>query len=117
MGRAYEKRDRRARHLQSRIPCGDDAGTPSRVPREKERLLGVSITGQWDSPAVRDTETLQRMRDAAIAANAKYAKRFGVPVSMSVTAVKPSGTVSQTFNCSSGLHPRHAKHYIRRVRI
>ena len=36
---------------------------------------------------------------------------------MSVTAVKPSGTVSQAFNCSSGIHPRHAKYYIRRVRI
>ena len=36
---------------------------------------------------------------------------------MSVTAVKPSGTVSQTFNCSSGLHPRHSEYYIRRVRI
>lgn len=84
---------------------------------EQERLLGVSITGQWDSPAVRNAETLQKMRDTAVKENAKYAKRFGVPASMSVTAVKPSGTVSQTFNCSSGLHPRHAKYYIRRVRI
>ncbi|MBI5456628.1 ribonucleoside-triphosphate reductase [Candidatus Kaiserbacteria bacterium] len=84
---------------------------------EKERLLGVSITGQWDSLAVRNSATLRKMRDAAIAANKKYAKRFGIPPSMSVTAVKPSGTVSQTFNCSSGLHPRHARHYVRRVRI
>jgi len=36
---------------------------------------------------------------------------------MSVTAVKPSGTVSQTFNCSSGIHPRYSEYYIRRVRI
>ncbi|MEK7509120.1 MAG: ATP cone domain-containing protein [Patescibacteria group bacterium] len=84
---------------------------------EEERLLGVSITGQWDSPAVRNPETLQNMRDAALKANATYAKRFGIPASMSVTAVKPSGTVSQTLNCSSGLHPRHSAYYIRRVRI
>lgn len=83
----------------------------------EERLLGVSITGQWDSPAVRDPATLQRMRNTAIKENAKYAKRFGIPASMSVTAVKPSGTVSQTFNCSSGLHPRHAQYYVRRIRI
>lgn len=83
----------------------------------QERLLGVSITGQWDSPVVRNAETMKKMRDTAIKENAKYAKRFGVPASMSVTAVKPSGTVSQTFNCSSGLHPRHAQYYIRRVRI
>jgi len=84
---------------------------------EEERLLGVSITGQWDCPAVRNEKTLQKMRDTAIKANVTYAKRFGVTPSMSVTAVKPSGTVSQTFDCSSGLHPRHSQYYIRRVRI
>ncbi len=83
----------------------------------QERLLGVSITGQWDSPAVRDEKMMRKMRDMAVKTNAKYAERFGVPQSMSVTAVKPSGTVAQTFNCSSGIHPRHAKYYIRRVRI
>lgn len=84
---------------------------------DQERLLGVSITGQWDSPAVRKPETLEKMRRAAVLANERYAKRFGIPRSTSVTAVKPSGTVSQTFNCSSGLHPRYAPFYIRRVRI
>ncbi|MEN9413405.1 MAG: hypothetical protein RLZZ342_492 [Candidatus Parcubacteria bacterium] len=84
---------------------------------EQERLLGVSITGQWDSPAVRNEKTLQKMRDTAVKTNAQFAKRFGVQQSTSVTAVKPSGTVSQTFDCSSGLHPRHSQYYIRRVRI
>jgi ribonucleoside-diphosphate reductase alpha chain len=84
---------------------------------EQERLLGVSITGQWDCPAVRNEKTLRKMRDMAVKTNAKYAERFGVQASMSVTAVKPSGTVSQTFDCSSGLHPRHSQYYIRRVRI
>jgi ribonucleoside-diphosphate reductase alpha chain len=84
---------------------------------EQERLLGVSITGQWDCPAVRNETTLQKMRDTAVKTNAQFAKRFGVQQSTSVTAVKPSGTVSQTFDCSSGLHPRHSQYYIRRVRI
>ena len=84
---------------------------------EDERLLGVSITGQWDSEAVRKPETLRAMRDMAVKVNVSYAKRLGVKPSLSVTAVKPSGTVSQTFDCSSGIHPRHAKYYIRRVRI
>lgn len=84
---------------------------------QEERLLGVSITGQWDCQAVRDPKMMQRMRDMAVKTNAAYAKRFGVEQSMSVTAVKPSGTVSQTFDCSSGLHPRHSQYYIRRVRI
>ncbi len=83
----------------------------------EERLLGVSVTGQWDCTVAREVKSLQAMRDTAINTNKLYAKRFGIEPSMSVTAVKPSGTVSQTFNCSSGIHPRHAKYYIRRVRI
>ncbi|PIW96132.1 ribonucleoside-triphosphate reductase [Candidatus Kaiserbacteria bacterium CG_4_8_14_3_um_filter_50_23] len=82
-----------------------------------ERLLGVSVTGQWDSPVARQPETMRKLRDMAIKTNIAYAKRFGIERSLSVTAVKPSGTVSQTFNCASGIHPRHAPYYIRRVRI
>jgi len=84
---------------------------------DAERLLGVSITGQWDCPAVRNDEVLASMRDRAIEVNKEYAKRFGIPASASVTCVKPSGTVSQTVDAASGLHPRHAAYYIRRVRI
>lgn len=84
---------------------------------ETERLLGVSITGQWDCPAVRNAKTLSNMRKTAIKVNAQYAKRFGIPHSNSITCVKPSGTVSQTFDCSSGIHPRHSQYYVRRVRI
>lgn len=84
---------------------------------EEERLLGVSITGQWDCEVSRVPETLQALRDTAIQTNVTYARRFGINPSNSVTAVKPSGTVSQAFNCSSGIHPRHSKYYIRRIRI
>ena len=84
---------------------------------EAERLLGVSITGQWDSPAVRDAGTLQTLRSETIATNKKYAKRFGIHESTSITCVKPSGTVSQTFDVASGMHARHAPYYIRRIRV
>lgn len=84
---------------------------------EEERLLGVSITGQWDSPAVRDADTLNEMRELAIEVNKEYAGKFGINQSTAITCVKPSGTVSQLVNSSSGMHPRHAKYYIRRIRI
>jgi ribonucleoside-diphosphate reductase alpha chain len=84
---------------------------------EKERLLGVSVTGQWDCPAVRKPEAMKRLRDEAIKVNAEYAKRFGISASTAVTCVKPSGNGSQTFDCSSGMHPRHSRYYIRRARI
>ena len=85
---------------------------------EEERLLGVSITGQWDNPAlVHDPKLLRELRDEAVAVNKLYAKRFGVKQSTSVTCVKPSGTVSQLVDAASGMHPRHAQFYIRRIRI
>ncbi|MES2088069.1 MAG: ATP cone domain-containing protein [Patescibacteria group bacterium] len=84
---------------------------------EEERLLGVSITGQWDCPAVRDAKVLQKMKDEAIKINQIFAKKLGISASTCITCVKPSGTLSQTVDCSSGMHPRHAPFYIRRIRI
>ncbi len=84
---------------------------------EKERLLGVSITGQWDSALVREPKILEKLKKLAIETNKKYAKRFGISQSTCVTCVKPSGTASQTVDCASGMHPRHAPYYIRRIRI
>ncbi len=84
---------------------------------EEERLLGVSITGQWDCPAVRNPETLRKLRDRALEINREYAKRFGIQPASAATCVKPSGNLSQTVDSSSGLHARHAQYYIRRVRI
>lgn len=84
---------------------------------EQERLLGVSITGQWDSKVVRNAATLRKIRDMAVKTNQDYAKKFGINASAAVTCVKPSGTVSQLVDAASGMHPRHAKYYIRRIRI
>ena len=84
---------------------------------EEERLLGVSITGQWDCPLLRDKELLQEIRDKVVETNKKYAKMFGVNQSTCTTCVKPSGTVSQLVDSASGMHPRGAKYYIRRIRI
>ncbi|MGQ3684397.1 MAG: ATP cone domain-containing protein [Candidatus Loosdrechtia sp.] len=84
---------------------------------EEERLLGVSITGQWDSPAARDPKVLRNLKNHAIETNCKYAVRFGTNKSTAVTCVKPSGTVSQLVDAASGMHPRFAGYYIRRIRI
>lgn len=84
---------------------------------EKERLLGVSVTGQWDSEVARQPKVLEKLKSVAVETNKKYAKRFNITQSTCVTCVKPSGTVSQTVDCASGMHPRHAPYYIRRIRI
>jgi len=84
---------------------------------EKERLLGVSITGQWDCPVVRNEKVLEKLKKEAIKTNDSLAKRFKINPSTCITCVKPSGTVSQTVDCASGMHPRYSPFYIRRVRI
>jgi ribonucleoside-diphosphate reductase alpha chain len=89
---------------------------------EEERLLGVDINGQLDCPLLRPdnpqvAEIFAMLRDHAVEVNKKYAALLGVNQSVSVTCVKPSGNSSQLFNCSSGLHARHYKHYIRNVRV
>lgn len=85
---------------------------------EEERLLGVSLTGIQDCPVLQvpDEALLVRMKNVAIETNAKWAKKLGIPVSTAITCIKPSGTVSQLTDTSSGIHGRFAPHYIRTVR-
>ena len=94
-----------------------------RTNTEEEALLGVSLTGIMDHPVLsgRDDNAklkkwLTAMREEAIAVNKDWAARLGINPSAAITAVKPSGTVSQLVDSASGIHPRYAQHYIRRVR-
>jgi ribonucleoside-diphosphate reductase alpha chain len=82
---------------------------------EEERLLGVSLTGILDHKDLKE-EWLKDLRAEVQKTNQKWAKLLGVPSSSSSTCVKPSGTVSQLVDSSSGIHPRYSPHYVRRVR-
>lgn len=84
----------------------------------EESLLGVSLTGIMDNPltANPDPEMLKRLRQHAVDVNKEYANKFGIPQAAAITCVKPSGTVSQLVDSASGIHARHSKYYIRRVR-
>ncbi len=84
---------------------------------ERERLLGIGLAGQWDNDIVRKPEILELLKKETIKINKIYAKRFGVNESTAITCVKPDGNSSQTFDFSSGMHPRYSKYYIRRIRI
>lgn len=83
---------------------------------EEERLLGVSLTGILDHPAILTPETLSGLREEVINVNREWAARLGIPPSTATTCVKPSGTVSQLVNSASGLHPRHSQYYLRTIR-
>ena len=85
----------------------------------EERLLGVSLTGIMDAKITSkpDPKFLEEMRDHARKTNHKYADKLDIPRSTSITCVKPSGTVSQLVDSASGIHARHAEHYIRTIRM
>jgi ribonucleoside-diphosphate reductase alpha chain len=88
---------------------------------EEERLLGVSLTGIMDNELTNGRKhglekTLTALREVAVETNREWSEVLGVPQSTAITCVKPSGTVSQLVDSSSGIHPRHSSYYIRTVR-
>ena len=88
---------------------------------EEERLLGVSLTGIYGSKLTSTGTTklaklLDSLRETAVETNRVEAEKLGINQSMSVTCVKPSGTVSQLTGVSSGIHPWYSEYYIRSVR-
>jgi ribonucleoside-diphosphate reductase alpha chain len=90
---------------------------------EDERLLGVSLTGVFDHPVLNGREGqakliewLEELKKVAIQTNMEYADKIGINQSVAITCLKPSGTVSALVDSASGIHARHAPHYIRYVR-
>ena len=90
---------------------------------EEERLLGVSLTGQFGHKFFSGQEGLEELsgvlanlRQWAVDMNIEEAAKIGIPASAAVTCVKPSGTVSQLVGVSSGMHAWHSNYYTRTVR-
>ena len=88
---------------------------------EEERLLGVSLTGIYGNKITATNgkaleALLDEMRDLSVSVNDKEAKSLNISPSVSITCVKPSGTVSQLTGVSSGIHPWYSEYYIRSVR-
>lgn len=97
---------------------------------EEERLLGVSLTGIMDHPILSLSDSdeiyaffgkslkdaLSNLKEHSVQVNKEYAESLGIPASVAITTVKPSGTVSQLVDSSSGIHPRQFPFYLRTVR-
>jgi ribonucleoside-triphosphate reductase len=90
---------------------------------EEERLLGVSLTGQFGNKFFSGKENLKKLEDTLVSLreyareiNKEEAGKIGIPESAAITCVKPSGTVSQLVGVSSGMHAWHSPYYIRTVR-
>jgi ribonucleoside-diphosphate reductase alpha chain len=81
-----------------------------------EALLGCSITGMMDNPEVIFNEETQKKGAATIKAmNETIAGYIGINPAARCTTVKPAGTTSCVLGTASGIHPHHARRYMRRV--
>lgn len=83
---------------------------------EEMALIGVSLTGIASHPDL-TTLDFRVAVDSVKAANKYIADKIGINTADRLTTVKPDGTGSLVLGTSSGIHPWHAKHYIRRLRV
>jgi ribonucleoside-triphosphate reductase len=82
----------------------------------REALLGVSLTGIMEKhDLVLSEKVLKAGAKIAVETNKEMAKKIGINQAARVTCLKPEGTSSSMLGTSSGIHPHHAKRYIRHV--
>lgn len=82
----------------------------------REALLGVSITGMMDNSEILFSPDIQRrVAKLVVKTNEEFAAKIGINPAARTTCVKPSGTASCVLGTSSGIHPHHARRYLRRV--
>ncbi len=82
----------------------------------REALLGVSGTGWLENPSVcLDPEVQAKGAEVVKEWNKVIAKLININPAARTTCVKPEGSSSCVLGTASGIHPHHAKRYIRRV--
>ena len=85
---------------------------------EDEALLGCSITGFMDNPEILFNPKIQQEGAELIKeVNAQVAEWIGINPAARTTCVKPAGSTSCVLGTASGIHPHHAKRYIRRTQV
>lgn len=93
-------------------------GPVTRFLNEREALLGVSLCGVLDRPALLlQPEVLESGARIVRATNALFAEMLGLCPAARTTCVKPEGTASLLLGAGSGIHPHHAPKYFRRVQV
>lgn len=102
--------------LQSDYTSFEYLGEVSENIARREALLGVSMTGMMERPALAfDPELQERMARLILDVNAEVAARIGVNPTARATCVKPAGSTSCLLGTSSGIHPHHSRRYLRRA--
>lgn len=91
--------------------------------QKRDRLLGVSISGWFDFVDAtgitkeEQVKILQTARQKTTESANNYADLLGLNRPLLVTTVKPSGSSSQLFGESAGVHRAHSPFFRRHVRI
>jgi len=102
--------------LQAGFTKLDYLGKDSEAIFEREALLGVSMTGIMEKhELILSEEVLKKGAKIAVDTNKKMAQKININQAARVTCLKPEGTSSSMLGTSSGIHPHHAKRYIRHV--
>ena len=102
--------------LQAGFTKLDYLGKNSEEIFEREALLGVSMTGIMEKyDLVLSEKVLKAGAKIAVDTNKVISKAIGINQAARVTCLKPEGTSSSMLGTSSGIHPHHAKRYIRHV--
>jgi ribonucleoside-triphosphate reductase (thioredoxin) len=102
--------------LQAGFTKLDYLGKNSEEIFSRESLLGVSMTGIMEKyDLILSEKVLKAGAKIAVETNKEIAKKIGINQAARVTCLKPEGTSSSMLGTSSGIHPHHAKRYIRHV--
>lgn len=102
--------------LQAGFTDLDYLGDVSKDIFDREALLGVSLTGIMEKHELVLTEkVLKAGAKIAVDTNKELSKQIDINQAARVTCLKPEGTSSSMLGTSSGIHPHHAKRYIRHV--
>jgi ribonucleoside-triphosphate reductase len=82
----------------------------------KNRRIGVGITGYLQA-SEEQRQWLPECYTMLRAFDVQYSATHGMPPSIKLCTVKPSGTLSILGNTTPGAHPAYARYYLRRIRI
>jgi hypothetical protein len=78
--------------------------------------MGIGVSGILQSTPAQQA-WLDPLYEYLRAYDLDYSKALGVPPSVKLTTVKPSGTLSLLGGCTPGIHPALFRYYLRRIRI
>lgn len=93
----------------------------SAVIQAAHRRVGVGITGVAEAIDATGADVLGGWLDDAYellrATDELHSDNLGIPRSVRLTTVKPSGTASLVLGCTPGVHYDHSPYYVRRMRL